>query len=348
MKILILCHIDLVPTGNSKIKKSQRDSCDWITEYDVYTNLVNLGYDVQIFGVWKSVIAIENLLHSFKPNLVFNLMEEFNDKTENEHSARGLIEMLGYRCTGASSKNLLICRDKSLTKTILQKNNILTPAFITSKLSKALNKSNLNLSEIRFPVIVKCLAEEASKGLSKASIVKSTDKMIERVNWLKRKYKSDVICEEFIEGTDIFVGAIINDKDIYLLPAWRVFYHNSKRKHSEIYGEKEKWHQLSRQKKGIRTGPLVLAKNKLDLIYDECRKAIKALELTGYARIDLRLNKNWQPFILEVNPNPNIAKDDEFALSAKYAGFDYENLLQAIVSNKPKAILTSLKAKKAS
>jgi D-alanine-D-alanine ligase len=260
-------------------------------------------------------------------------MEEFNGTTDNEHSACGLIEMLDVPYTGANSKNLLVCRDKSLAKIILSKNNIPTPKYFVSKLSdKKIMPSELE--SIHYPAIVKCLKQEASTGLSQASIVNSDKRLEERVNWIKRKYRTDVLCEEFIEGKDIYLGAIINGSEVTLLPPWRVTYKNSENPDREIYGEREKWSDFSRRKKGIVTGPLKLSDDKLEKINEVGMKTIEALDLQGYVRIDIRLSKDWTPHVLEVNPNPNIAKDDEFAESARYMGIKYEDLLESITFGK--------------
>lgn len=332
-RVLILCHVDLVPPGGVTVKRSDRMSCDWITELDVLSTLSELGHEIEICGVWNSASKVEVLINQFKPDVVFNLMEEFNGSTDNEHSACGLIEMLGIPITGASSKNLLICRDKSLAKIILKDNLVPTPNHFTVSVKEKITKEHEG--KLNFPVIVKCLDLEASTGLSKSSVVTSDEKLKERVEWIQRKYKSSVICEEFIEGKDIYLGVIINKHGILTLPPWKVSYKNSEDPDKEIYGEREKWSEISRKKKGITTGPLRLSEDKIKEVERVGLETIKALGLTGYIRIDIRLSKDWIPYVLEVNPNPNIAKDDEFAESAKYMGIPYKDLLDIITFEKP-------------
>lgn len=322
LRVLVLCHIDLVPPSSIPVKKAKRSSCEWITEHDVLTTLRSCGYEVEVYGVWKSPAEIELVVKRFKPDLVFNLMEEFNGETKNEHSACGLLEMLDVNFTGSSSKNLLICRDKILVKTVLKQHGIPTPDH-----QKTIGKN----SKIKFPVIVKCQNLEASSGISKSSVVKTEKALLSRVKWLGDKFATATFFEEFIEGKDVFIGVLINQNKLEFLEPWELRFKNSDKPSLEVYGSKEKWSEYTRRKKGISTGPFKGDQKTLDYLKLYAKQAIAALSLDGYLRIDFRVPKNGKPFLLEINPNPGIAKDDEFALSAKYIGISYQQLLNKIM-----------------
>lgn len=329
-KVLLVCHESLVPPEKIRVLKRERAKTPWITEHDVLKSLRRLNYEVLCLGVYDSVVALEKTIESFKPDIIFNLLEEFYGSTDNEHNICGLFELLNIPHTGASSKNLLLCRDKALTKIILIANNIPTPNYLKLSGSEMLPET----IELNFPVIVKSLRLEASTGLSNSSVVYSRASLEKRIIWFKEKYDCDLICEEFIKGKDVTVGAIVNGTDVTIFAPWEIEFSNSKQPNLEVYGQREKWGEKTRLNKGIKTGPYEASKGLLKHLDTLVRETIKALELSGYIRIDFRVSTDEQPFVLEVNPNPNLAVDDEFAESAKFHGFDYDTLIEALAGEK--------------
>ncbi len=146
--------------------------------------------------------------------------------------------------------------------------------------------------------------------------------------YIQNELGQSVIVEEFIVGREIYVGALGNKK-LKTLPPWELKYENVERPEKEIYTERAKWNEKYRERKGILHEKAQLSKDIEKKIIKVCKRAYRALDLSGYARIDLRLSESGEPYILEVNPNPNIAYDDEFAQSALSAGMEYKELLDA-------------------
>lgn len=324
-RILLLVHKDLVPPQELP-KKIDRYKTAWLTEFDVLIQLRKLGHEVKVFGIIDNLNEMLETINSFNPHLVFNLLEEFNFDTRSDYKVIALLEMLNIKYTGCNSKGLLLSRDKALTKKILTYHNLSTPKFFTFPKGK---KRKLPKS-LHFPLMVKCLYEEASYGIAKASIVHSTDKLIERVQYINENLNQDAIIEEFIEGEEVYVG-IIGQKNLSSLPVWKLNFSKVEAPEKEIYSSRAKWNKDYRDRKGITTGPAKFDSILESKIIKYCKKAYRVLELSGYARIDLRITSDRKIYILEVNPNPNIATDDEFARSANHQKINYGDLLTSIL-----------------
>lgn len=324
-KILLLVHQDLVPP-NKTDSEPDRFETPWITEYDVARTLKKLGHTVEILGIQKELEPLLEKIKEFKPNLVFNLLEEFNHDTKNEYKILALLDMLNIKYTGCNPKGLLLAKDKALCKKILKYHRIGTPNFFT--LPK--NKKRRVPKTLSFPLIVKCLFEEGSYGIAQASIVHSDDKLKERLQYIHETLNQDAIVEEFIPGKEIYVG-IIGNKKLSPLPIWELKFKNVEDSSKEIYSQRAKWNEKYRTRKGIETGPANFEKNLEDKIIKTCKKVYQVLNLSGYARIDLRVSPEGKIYVLEANPNPNIASDDEFAKSAAHEKTSYDQLISSLL-----------------
>lgn len=184
---------------------------------------------------------------------------------------------------------------------------------------------------LKYPLIVKCLFEEASYGIAKASVVHSEEKLLERVKYIHEKLEQDALIEEFIPGREFFVG-ITGNKQLKTYPIWELVYNNVETPELEIYTERAKWNEQYRSRKGIDTKAAKLPTTLENKIIDTCKKVYHLLNLTGCARIDLRVTNDHKIYILEANPNPNLAVDDELAKSAAHAKITYNELIQTILS----------------
>lgn len=322
-RILLLVHNDLVPETN---KAPDRFDCPWVTEYDVLTTLEKLGYEVKVLGLIDDIHLLIKEILEFKPYCVFNLLEEFNSDTQSDYKILALLDMMRIKYTGCNPKGLLLARDKAISKKILKHHKIGTPKFFTmSKKGKRKIPKTLN-----YPLIVKCLFEEASLGIAKASVVTNKEKLLERVEYIHTKLNEDAIIEEFIPGKEIYVGVLGNIK-LSSLPLWELRYENVEEPSKEIYSEQAKWNKKYRKRKGIHSQVANLPKEVENKIIKIVKNTYRVLNLSGYARIDLRLTEDNQIYILEANPNPNIASDDEFAESALAVGIKYKDLIDKLI-----------------
>lgn len=322
-KILLLVHKDLVPDLS---RTPDRYDCPWVTEYDVQKTLEALGYEVKVLGLIDNIHRLIADIMGFKPYCVFNLLEEFNYETQSDYKVLALLDMMGIKYTGCNPKGLLLARDKAISKKILKHHRIGTPKFFT--MSKKGTKKIP--SHVSYPLIVKCLFEEASLGIAKASVVHSEEKLLERVNYIHTKLNEDAIVEEFIPGKEIYVGVLGNIK-LSNLPLWELRFENAEDPAKEIYSEQAKWNKKYRKRKGIHSQVADLPDKIEKKIIKTVKETYRVLNLSGYARIDLRLTEENKIYILEANPNPNIASDDEFAESAKAVGIDYKDLIEKLI-----------------
>jgi D-alanine-D-alanine ligase len=185
---------------------------------------------------------------------------------------------------------------------------------------------------LQFPLIVKSLTQEASIGISQASVVDSDEKFKERVTFIHESIRTTAIAEQYIDGRELYVG-ILGNQALQALPVWELFFTNMPEGSKRIATDRVKWSVKYQKKYGIDSGAAKdLPDGVADKIQHVCKRAYRALELSGYARIDLRLDEAGNVWVLEANPNPQIARGEDFAEAAAKMGMNYEAVLQRIIN----------------
>ena len=296
-------------------------------EYDVARALLAGGHDVLMIGIGDDVAPLLAKLGDFQPKLVFNGCEGFRKNARHEYAIAALLDIYGYRYTGSSPTALLVARNKSLTKKVLAYHGIRVPAFAEFHEGDKLVRP----SELRFPLIVKPLLEDASIGIAQASVVEDDASLSQRVEFIHTKYHQAAIVEELVEGREVYVGLIGND-DLQVLPLTEMTFGEPETTDHRIATYKAKWDEDYRKRKRIRN---VFAKGLSEevtaAIADICTRAFHALWLQDYGRIDLRLTHDDQVYVLEANPNPFLARENEMADAAEKAGMNYGEFIDRIV-----------------
>ena len=326
-KIAVLMHEDLVPPPDIKLSENEREKSPYKTEYDVVNALKAAGHDVISLGVYDELAVIRNAIKDFRPHLVFNLLEEFNGNTLFDSHVVSFLELMKIPYTGSNPRGLMLARDKALAKKIMSYHRLKTPKFWVYPKSKRVKLP----AGLKFPLIVKCLWEEASYGISKGSVVHSEQKLLERIEFIHSNLENDALVEQFVAGRELYVGIIGNERP-YALPVWELSFENVSDPENEIYSANAKFNEDYRKRKGIQTGAARLSAEETKRIQDICKRVYRNLDLSGYARIDLRYTEDKQVMILEANPNPDISHDDEFALSALADGWSYREVLEKIMT----------------
>lgn len=212
LKVLQLFDSPYFTPRGYDFKKEFKD-LDWGAESDIYNALLACGYQVTLLGLYNDVNILLEEVKEDKPDIIFNGAEVFNQKSHLDKNVAGLLEMLGIPYTGASPASLLICGNKALSKKILSFHKIKIPHFYTFYR----NHKVWLPKRLRLPLIVKPLREEASRGISQASVVDSEEALIERVKFIHESMKNDAIIEEFIEGREFYVG-VLGNKLVKVLP----------------------------------------------------------------------------------------------------------------------------------
>ena len=308
--------------------KEEFKEIDWMTEDDVNRALKQLGHQVTLLGLCKDIKVLIEQVNEEKPDIVFNLAEVFKQKTYFDKNVVALLEVLEVPYTGATPKSLAICGDKALTKKILTFHKIKVPHFHSFyKAHRIWLPRKLHL-----PLIVKPLLEEASRGISQASVVDSEEALVERIKFIHEKMNMDAIAEEYIDGREFYVS-ILGNRRVHVLPLREMKFGEVGEDEPRVATYKAKWDYEYREKWGIKNvfaGRL--AGDLEERITDICKRAYRVLDMRCYARFDIRVTPEGVVYILEANANPCLAKYDEFAQSAEKAGITYPKLVQKIIN----------------
>ncbi len=323
LRTLVVMHESLVPPDTLE-GYSEKEIAEWRTEYDVITHLRKAGHEVKPLGVSDSLTDLRREIAEWRPQIVFNLLEEFDGIVTYDQHVVAFLELHRQPYTGCNPRGLMLSRDKVLCKQLLAYHRIPTPQFAVFPRGKRLHLPR----RLRFPMFVKSATEDASLGIAQASVVEDAARLKERVEFIHEQTSSDALVEEYIEGREIYVAALGNQR-LTTFPAWEMVFGSA----PTIATRKVKWDKRYQQKNGITTmAAKDLAPAVVEQLVRQTKRIYKALHLTGYARMDFRLGADGSLFVLEANANPNLSEDEDFADSARADGVSYDELLARILS----------------
>ncbi len=325
LRILALVHKHLVPPDDTT--NVDVVNAEWKMEYDVTATLQELGHQVKVVGIHDDLGVIRTSAEEFKPDILFNLLENFADITTFDQNVVSYLELLRLPYTGCNPRGLTLARDKSLSKKLLAYHRIPVPEFTVVRRGRRPVLSK----RLCYPLIVKSLVYEASAGISQASVVENEAQLTRRVQFVHENLGTAAIVEQFIDGRELYVGVLGNER-LHVFPVWEMFFTNMPDNARRIATERVKWSTKYQQRHGIQTDQARLADDQAQRIRHLAKRVFKALDLSGYARIDLRLDGDGRPFVIEANPNPQLAYGEDFAESAERANVSYERLLERIIT----------------
>ncbi|HEX5214577.1 MAG TPA: hypothetical protein VFV98_03900 [Vicinamibacterales bacterium] len=327
LRVLVLVHDYLVPPDD--VTGHNTETAPWRTEYDVIKTLrEDLEHDVRVLGVKDDLGAIRQANDEFKPHIAFNLLEAFHEIGTFDQNVVSYLELLRLSYSGCNPRGMFLARDKALSKKLMQYHRLPVPDFLMIPRGR---KPRLP-RKLTFPLIVKSLTQEASIGISQASVVEDDAKLRERVQFIHESISTDAIVEQYVEGRELYCGVLGNQR-AQVLPVWEMTFAKMPEGQHRIATERVKWNAKYQAKVGIATGEAKdLPEGIADRVQHVSKRVFKVLELSGYARVDLRLDSQGQIHVLEANPNPQIARSEDFAESAKHAGMTYPALLQRILT----------------
>src|SRR5688572_16403197 len=295
-------------------------------EYDVVETLREMGHTVQVLGIHDDLTGIRATAEAFKPHIVFNLMEAFAGVTTFDQNVVSYLELLRLPYTGCNPRGLILARDKALSKKLLAYHRIRVPEFAVVRPGR----KPVLPKRLMFPMIVKSLFFEASTGISQASVVENHEQLARRVSFIHEKLGTAAIVEQFIDGRELYVGVIGNER-LDVFPVWEMSFAGMPDNRWKIATERVKWSTRYQKTHGIMTDAAQLDDATVARIGNIARRTYRALDLSGYARIDMRLDDEGRPYVLEANPNPNLAYGEDFAESGEKMGVSYEALLDRII-----------------
>ncbi len=327
LRILVLMHESLVPPDSLK-GHSETEILEWKTEFDVVNTLREMGHEVLPLGVYDDLGDLRRATEDFRPQVWFNLLEEFHGVGVYDHHVVSYLELMKQHYTGCNPRGLLLAHDKPLAKKILSFHRIRSPGFFVVARGKVARKP----AAFEYPLLVKSSSEDASLGISKASIVYDDQQLANRIDYIHQETETDALIETFIQGRELYVG-VLGNRRLQVFPTWEMLFENAKPGDPQIATSRVKWDIKYQEKLGIKTcraidiAPSIEAK-----IAKVCKRVYRALSLSGYARLDLRLREDGEVFVIEANPNPNLSYGEDFAESAEEIGLSYEQLLRKIIT----------------
>jgi len=286
--------------------------------------LKELGHEVKVYYV--DLDLFENLKRDKKDiDFVFNLCDDgFYSDPELEPHVVAMLDILELEYTGGDYFTLALTLKKDMVKDILIQNGLPTPKF------QVFSSGDETLSNLEFPLIVKPLQEDASIGIKDESVVKNEEELRDRVKHVIKEYDQAALVEEFIDGREFNVG-IIGDKEKEILPLSEITFDGLPEGKPKIVNYDAKWKEDSIDYKETKRSCPAKVDEKLGAkLKDLAIKASALFECRDYFRVDFRVRDN-QPYILEVNQNPDISEDAGLFGMAQAKGYSYNDLIDKIV-----------------
>jgi D-alanine-D-alanine ligase len=326
LRVLVLTHESLVPP-DSLDGRSQQEIDEWQTEYDVMSCLREAGHEVQVLGLYDNLGDLRTRITEWQPDVTFNLLQEFQGIVTYDQHIVAYLELMRQPYTGCNPRGMMLSRDKVLSKQILTYHRIPTPQFALFRRGRRYRLSK----KLTYPLFVKSATEDASLGISQASIVEDRVRLKERIDFIHEHTKTDALVEEYIEGRELYVAVDGNER-LATYPVWEMDFGTLPDVMAGIATRKVKWDRKYQQKHGIRTGKAAdLGVGVEEQLSRYSKRIYRALHMSGYARMDFRLRPDGRVYLLEANCNPNLSKEEDFAAAAANGGVAYEALLERLM-----------------
>ena len=291
---------------------------------EVYEALRKAGHNpvyLRLDGTRESLIEIANS----NTDLIFNLVESFAGDDGCDSNVAAYLELLGRKFTGAGSHGLYLAQDKALAKKIFAFHGIHTPYFATVYRGRTEHSH-----DIKFPVIVKPAREDGSIGIHFGAVCGSIKELMERIDYIHAEFDTPALIEEYIEGRELYVGVLGNDKPI-AFPVVELDLSKLPEGTPKIAGAEVKWEEdTEAYQKTWPFFPEDLEPEVVTRLQETAVAAFQALQLRDYGRIDFRLAKDGTMHVLEVNPNPYLLPSAEYCMAAKKSGRPYTAIINEI------------------
>jgi len=293
----------------------------------IQEKLVEEGFDCYTFNLFDDINILINDVKKNQPDVIFNFVELYKDDPKLEMNVVGLIELMGIPYTGSPPLALANCQNKVMAKKLLNINGIKTPPyFLAADLPERIKH------DLKYPLIVKPAFEDASVGIENDSIVFNKNELLMRMELVMQKFTQPVLIEEFIEGRELNI-AVFQDEGTRILPISEIDFTEMPDNLHNIVSYQAKWDpQHESYHKTIPVCPANLPKAVEKKAKEIAFKAFNVMGCRDYARVDVRLSKDNQLFVLEVNPNPDLTEGAGFMRSADAGGLSYSEVLKRLVN----------------
>lgn len=333
--------------------------------------LTKRGHTVNLLAAEPKIRDLVSHIEKDDSDIIFNLCESLGGISQYEQNVASLLELLDKKFTGSGSLGLALAQDKALAKKLFSFHGIKYPKF------SVIDEGQVDWSDdLEFPLFIKPLNQDASIGIDEKAIVNNIKELMERISYIQTEFKTPALIEEFIEGREIYVGILGNDKP-EALPIIEWDFSKVPDGMPKIASAEAKWDEDSEAYKDT---PSIFPEDIPEPVYKRIQEAaitaFKALKLWDYGRVDMRLRQvkssrshskgesnlgagngkteeratekenkksardraahgedieGWEFYIIEVNPNPHLARNSELALAARKHGLTYPDLIEKII-----------------
>ncbi len=295
--------------------------------FELVDVLRRMGHGVEVLGVHDELAPIRGAIDAGDPHIVFSQLLDFHGAALYDAYVVSYLELLKVRYTGCNPRGILLASDKTLAKKILTYHRIRTPRFFVAPRGRRIRMP----ARLSFPLFVKSALEHGSVGISQASIVNSPEALEKRVEFVHENVQTDAVVEEYIEGRELTVTLLGNQR-LTALPVFELFFRTVPEGTAPIATSRVKWSSEYQKKLGVENGPAEISEEKAREVVKIGKRVYRALGMSGYARVDFRMDADGRVYVLEANPSPDLTPGEDVAASAEVAGLEYGDLLNRILS----------------
>lgn len=311
--------------ANSDLSFYNEDSPDYTGE-NIKSLLESKGYSVKLFDMAQSTLPIDKIQNA-NLDLVMNLCEAIYNSPLLKSHAAALLDMLQLPYTGSNPSTLSLALDKIKVKKILDYHDIPTPEWdYVESMDDEIS------DELEYPLIVKPANSDNFFGISNDSVVTNEQELKKQLKVIVEEFKRPALIEEYIEGTEFDVSLLGNEDEVEVLPLIRSVFDKMPKDHWHIYSS-DLWDPKNKKiRESIKVEKPAKIDKKLETLISEMALDVyNIFDCHDYAKIEFRVDKNGNPYVIELNPNPPIATDDFTAMAAKLAGYSYKDLVEEII-----------------
>jgi D-alanine-D-alanine ligase len=311
------------PRGKGKRQKKKKNPL--YDREEIFEALTKLGHEPS-YHVLDGKNQSLHALGRCGADLIFNLTESYAGDDTMDKNIAAYLELLHIPYTGSGPQALYLAQDKSIAKKIFDFHKIKTPDFATSYRGRTDHSH-----DIKFPLIVKPVSEDGSIGIDNGSVVDSVKELMERIDYIHEEFDSPALVEEYIEGREIY-ASILGNENAEVLPLIELDLSKLPEGSRRIAGQDVKFDFETEAYKVTKSAPVEgLDDEIMKKLQDTALAASRALKLRDYSRVDMRLDKEGEVYVIEANPNPWLASAAEFTMAARKAGYSYTDMIDKIV-----------------
>lgn len=309
------------------------DAEDTIVQVEAVSEiLMKLGYepDVLEFDPFRRETG-EKLL-DMKPYAVFNLVESVDERTDLAYLAPAMLEKLSIPFTGSGAEAVFLSTGKTMVKDLLKKSGIPTPEWLSAENA---GQFSTDYSGVHVPFILKNATEHASIGMNEQSVIWDFNRLIEELKLRNGEGRQEFYAERYIEGREFNISLIADNGGPIVLAPQEICFRNYGENRIKIITYEGKWDVNSFEYRHIKRWFRFPRKDKplLKKMGNLAKECWKVMGLSGYARVDFRVDMEGRPWVIDINTNPCVSPDSSFIYAAKQAGMGEEQVVLRILND---------------